>query len=622
MSLPPLVIGPLLLGLLGLLSAALGHRLFRIARIHVESGPVRWLVATGLGLGILQFLPFSLLAVGLGSPFGIKAGTLLLSLWLLPDLAAIARSIPRRAGSVARRWLGAEWWERTLAVAFAAILLAVFLRALCPITDDDGLSYHLAGAVRWLQAGRFTFLPTLTYTNWPSATEMLFVLLRGLHTAAPVGIVQFSYGAVTLCAVFLLGRRLGGAQTGWTAAVLMLTYKVFWEEMPQAHVDLGAALFATLSVFTLYLAYRDYNARMSALAAVFAGLGACCKLNGIWIVAAMAVVVAFSPALAQSSLRTRLRRAVVLFAVGITVVVPWLLRSWVITGNPVYPLFYGILGGREWTAEGWPRVQHYFFLMNTPPGLAPTPAVLLLSRAALVGIGALLAVVVYWRTRVSPLKVPARFAVTFIPLLFLSSGYNLRFLLPIYPCVVVCAGAGLGAFLYRSKRPGPAALCILAAVLGFRVAVSGLEPSLPVAASVAVGSTSSEQYLRAALPVYSATEFCNANVPANERILVGTWEESTAYYRSLALRPNAWLQDSVHYDSPERLDSDLDRLGVTHLVFKPMEVDWCSRSSVCNGRMTTETRALEALIRRRGIRVFEANGVAVYSLRRSLAKAR
>jgi hypothetical protein len=606
-TLPPLLLGTGLLLLLLALSAAMGRRLLTLFHVPIPAGFVRALLGTGLGLGALQLLPFALLACCVGTPAGIRIAISVLALLLAPDLIGICRAGARLMDRARELWRTAPLWQRFLSVLFAALLFAVYLRALCPIIDDDGLSYHLAGATRWLQAGRFQFLPTLTYTNWPSCTEMLFVLLRGLHPTAPVGLVQFTYGSLTLVGVMAMGRRIGGPNAGWPAAVLLLAYKVFWEEMPQAHVDLGSALFATLAVLSLQCSARS-------LSAVFAGLGATCKLNGLWIVAAIALVVVLTPGKDAGSLRNRVIRAAAYFATGISVVVPWFARSWVVAGNPLYPMFFGIFGGREWTSEGWPRVQRYFFLMNTPPGFPPTHTVLLLGRAGLVSAAALLAVLVYRRTRHSPAALPARYGFTFIPLLFLSSGYNLRFLLPAYPCVMAAASCALAPLLFRMPKLGPVLLCLFAAVLTFRIGVNGLDPRLPESALVALGVESAEAYLRDHLPDYPAVEYCNANLPPESRILVGTWEEATAYYRAFAVRPNYWLQDSVHYDSPERLDADLARLGVTHLVFKPMDPDWCPRSSVCDGRMTTETRALEALIRRRGEKLFEANGYTVYRL--------
>ncbi len=617
---PPILLGTLLLSGLIILSAALGRRLFRLLRFRIKSAPERALLATGLGLGTLQFLPFVLLACRAGHSPGIKIGALVLALLLLPDVLVVLRRARRLPRVIVSAWKSAPTWQRLTGCIFAALLFAVYLRALCPITDDDGLSYHFSAALRLLGAGRFIYLPTLTYANWPSGVESLFILLRGLHSDAPVGIVQFTFGALTLAAAWILGRRIGGGSLAWSAATMLLVYKVFWEEMTQAHVDLGAALFATLSILSLHVAIQNPKSKIQNLSALFAGLGATCKLNGVWIIAAMALVVAFAPTEEGQPLPARIRGAAFYFATGIAVVLPWFARSWFVTGNPLYPMFFGLFGGREWTAEGWPRIQQYFLLMNTPPGLPPTRANLLMGRAVLVGLAAFIALFAYRRTVRSKVALPARFGFGFVPLLFLSSGYNMRFLLPAFPCIIFCAAYGLHGLAFgsiklsRRVRFGPAAVCVLAAILSLRIGINGLNPNLPVALSVALGGTSTAGYLRNTLPDYSVVEFANANLPPGARILVGTWEEGTAYYRNLAMRSNYWLQDSVHYDSAERLDSDLARLGVTHLVFKPMDSEWCLKSSVCYGRMKHEARGLEDLIVRRGEKLFEANNVTLYRL--------
>jgi hypothetical protein len=611
---PPLLLGTAFLILLILLSAALGRRLLRWLHCEFTNPITHALFATGLGLGALQYLSFTLLAFGIASPMAFRIAVGLLALLLAPDILRVIRSTVRYARTHRRL----QTWEKLLYPLFGIFLILVFLRAVCPITDDDGLSYHLTAAVRLLHAGHFTFLPTFTYTNWPLGVESLFMLLLGLNPTAPVGIIQFTFAALVLATVWHAGRRLGGPVVGAGAAVLMLTYKVFWEESTQAHVDLGTALFAMLGVFAL-MQYLETprKASLFKLAALFAGLAATTKLNGLWVIIALSSVLLFTRREVDTSApadrlirKQRLKEVIQFILIACCPVLPWLIRTWIVTGNPVYPIFFNLLGGKDWTAEGWPRIQYYFLLMNTPPGMAPTRPNLLLARAVLVLATLGITLLVYRGTRHSRLAVPARFAATFATLVFLGSGYNLRFLLAAYPPVMLCAACALT----NRGRWAPIAVCAVGILLIFRVGYRGLDPKLPQAVEVAFGKVSTEDYLRDTLPDYKTVDYVNTHLPESARLLVGTWEESTAYYRPFALRANYWLQDSVHYDSPEHLESDLKRLGVTHLVLKPMEVEWCAKSSVCNGRMTTETAALTDLAARHGTKLYTANGVTLYAL--------
>lgn len=597
-----------------MLSAALGRRLLRWLHCTFNSPITHALFATGLGLGALQYLSFALLAFGVASPIAFRISISLLFLILTLDFIHIMIAASRRLQKPFRL----QAWEKLLYPLFGIFLTLVFIRAVCPITDDDGLSYHLTAAVRLLNAGHFTFLPTFTYTNWPLGVESLFMLLLGLNPAAPVGIIQFTFATLILITVWHAGRRLGGPVVGAGAAVLMLAYKVFWEESTQAHVDLGTALFAMLAVFAM-MQYLETPRKtpLLKLAALFAGLAATTKLNGLWVIIAMAAVLLFTHRKTEVSTQEekptrnqKIKEVVQFVLIACCPVIPWLIRTWIVTGNPAYPIFFNLLGGRDWTAQGWPRIQFYFLLMNTPPGMAPTRPNLLMARAVLVLATLAVTLLVYRGTRHSRLAVPARFAAAFATLVFLGSGYNLRFLLAAYPPVMLCAACALS----NRGRWAPIAVSAIGILLIFRVGYKGLDPKLPLAVEVAFGKLSTEDYLRDTLPDYNTVEYANAHLPESARLLVGTWEESAAYYRPFAMRANYWLQDSVHYDSPQHLESDLKRLGVTHLVLKPMEAEWCAKSSVCNGRMITETAALTGLAARSGTKLYTANGVTLYAL--------
>lgn len=610
-SIAPLALGAALLSALLLLSLALGRRLLRWLRVETPDRWERGLFACVLGMGALSFLPYLLFLSGIGKPPVIRGAVLVLALALLPDILAVLRGV-LRAWRTRRRLAG---WERWVSGVFGILVLLVFLRTLCPVTDDDGLSYHLSASVRFLDAGRFYYLPTLTYTNWTLGIESLFALLLAAHPEAPAGLVQFTLGLILCAGAFLLARRLYGGLAAWATLALLPLYSELFDQMSQAHVDVGLAAFALLAVFALLQSRSLPEAdpqrrRWFILSALFAGLAACAKLTGVMVILALATTLLLTPSEGEERrIRHRVRRALLFALTAGCVAAPWSIRTALVTGNPLYPMFFDLFGGREWTAQGWSRIQHYFLLLSTLPGLPPTRANLLLARGLMLCFGLILCLATFRATRRSDFALPARYAAVFITLVLTGSGYNLRFLMAAYP---VAAIALARALFQRRERAGIYAICALSLLLAVR-AERRYEPPLNTAFSVAIGKTSREEYLREALPDYPVVQFVNQNLPRDARILVGTWEESNAYYRLMAMRANYWLQDSIHYDTPERLTRDLRRLGVTHLVFRPMEA-WCAKSYVCSGREAHETRALAALASRSGQRLYAANGVSLYRL--------
>lgn len=608
---PPLILGFLELTALAWLSGALGRRLLHWLRVSITDVAERITLQTGLGLGALQFLPFLLFASGIGRPSVFRCALVLLAAVLWPDLNAVAYEVRL----CVRNLSAPRWWHRALLAGLALLLAALYFRALAPPSYGDAVSYHLTASIRYLQAGRFRYLPTLTHTNWPLGAQMLFALLLALSPASPVAIVSYLFGLVTLGALTLLARRLAGASACVAAIGLFLlvdgfSYEGFWHQMTLAMSDVGLTAFATLAVFTLHCAAIDRRreADWGQLSALFTGLAATMKLSGLWVLVAFTFV--YGLVLRRQGRHDFVWRALRYGSLAGCVVAPWYIRTWVLTGNPFYPMFSTVLGGIEWSAEGWDRFQRGMMLYNSVPGLPPTPTVLRITHACYALLGLLAAILILRATRRSIFAVPAAAAAAFLACICLGNYFHTRFLMPILPATMACL-----ATVWRGKeRHIVPALCTLTAALALFVSCRANDPTLPQALQVAVGRVSREDYLRTQMADYALTEFANRHLPEQACILIGTFEYNLAYYRAETLWPDYWLQDSLHYDSPDRLESDLRRLGVTHLVLKTDFPGYCAHSYYCRQRLATEPAAFSALVQRHGTKLFEANGHALYAL--------
>jgi len=641
----PLVLGTLELIGLALFGAALGRRLLRWLRITIPDVAERGLIATGLGVGALQFLPFVLFATAQGSARMFRLTGAVLALLLIPDARAVLGATWRTLRQLRLPFL----WQRLILAAWIGTMLLLFLHALCPAVDGDPLSYHITVAVRYLNAHRFVYLPTLTYTNWPVGAQMLFALLLGLHRDSPVAIVHFLAGLLCFWTVLLFGRRLGGGFAGGVAVVLLMAYTTLVLQMCMAFIDVALTCFTLLAVFMLYLAYQDSevsfaesgalsepdkageakhaltpgSASWERLSALFAGLAMTTKLTGLWTIATLLLLMwllsrraarasrssqqAGTPSRAETlGLLARLCR---FGAIALLVVTPWLLKSWVLTGNPVYPLLYRVFGGIEWSEAGSRNFTFGHMIWNTPPGMQPTPGVLFYAHLFNAVVGSLVCVATLWGTRRSKVAVPAGAAATFTACICIANYFHPRFLMPALPLVLLC----LAYLLRRKEQTLALPLGFLAIVLAISLN-SRLFPRLSTTLQVATGLTSRTDYLLASTPDYAVTLKANAIVPPTARILIGTYANNLAYYDAEALWPEWWEQDSIHYESQARLEADLKRIGVDYLVLDPDFPDWCDYSHSCRARKQREPVALTELVQRRGEKLFEANGHTLYRL--------
>ena len=343
-----------------------------------------------------------------------------------------------------RLW-GIPVWSLTLLPA-VPFVLAAWLGALLPTTDYDALNYHLLGPKEHFLAGRVSFLPHNVYTTFPALTEM--VHLGGMVAAGDWFIGALAgqwtlslFGLLAAAGVGLLAGRLFGPRAAWLAAALYLCTPWIYRISVIPYVE-GPLLAYT--VLALYAALRasdggDHADRFAGLSGALAGCAVGCKYTGV----VMTAVPVFAVLMLTAD-RRRLRRAG-WFVLGAAVLAgPWLVRNWVWTGNPVYPLLYGVFGGIDWddqladkfarahsaTDFSWASLRRYLWEIpiasdwQTGLVVAFAPLALLWRRWRTLGL--LAGLVAYWL------------------LAFWGLTHRLdRFWLPMLPVLVVLAAAGL-----------------------------------------------------------------------------------------------------------------------------------------------------------------------------------
>src|SRR3984957_14167665 len=171
----------------------------------------------------------------------------------------------------------------------------------------------------------------------PPGLEMLFVpaFAFGRHSAARL--VHFAFLLATVPLLRRIGRRLRlPDRVAWVAAILYFCAPVVGVSGTSAYND-AALVFFVLATFYLLLVWRDTcDVRYLVPAGVTAGFCYAIKMPGI-------VVLPLAVAFVMVETRAiRSRAAVRLAAAALATIAPWVLRAFIMSGNPVAPLFNGI----------------------------------------------------------------------------------------------------------------------------------------------------------------------------------------------------------------------------------------------------------------------------------------
>jgi 4-amino-4-deoxy-L-arabinose transferase-like glycosyltransferase len=241
-------------------------------------------------------------------------------------------------------------WVVLYASAVGAMSLGL---ALLPPTGWDTLVYHLQGPRLYVEARRLLAVPDNFYLNWPAQVEMLFtwgLLLKGDTLAKLLHWVCWPLTAVLLHA---LARRTIGARAGQWAVALWAGVPLASELAGVAYVDLALTAFVLAGVYALLRWTESPSDGWLALAALFAGLGLATKYTAATWLAALILLFIYHALRHQRRPVGWIALRVAGFAsIAGLMASPWLVKNWIITGNPVYPLLFG---GQGWnpTREAW-----------------------------------------------------------------------------------------------------------------------------------------------------------------------------------------------------------------------------------------------------------------------------
>lgn len=302
---------------------------------------------TVLGVG-LWLVAVAVLAVGAVATAAVRWVYLGLAVWVLPAPRRFWSGFALGASRLSR-------WGRLLLCLLVVAAVLNLVGAVAPPFEYDELEYHLGAPTEYARAGRIVFLPHNFYSNLPQLTEMLYLLMLTTASAVAAKLVHAMFGVLAALTVYAVGCRLWHRSVGVTAAALFYCLPFVQELSHTARIDLATTFYAAVA-FGWILVGRQENQRESLwLAALAAG----CAVATKW----PAVAVVVLPALLFVAGTWRTVRAVLVFAwLAVLPVMPWLVKNWLLAGNPLYPLL-----SSWWPSPHWSAAQAALFAAKHYP---------------------------------------------------------------------------------------------------------------------------------------------------------------------------------------------------------------------------------------------------------------
>ena len=228
-----------------------------------------------------------------------------------------------------------------------AVILTISIMASVPPVSRDALIHHLAIPKLYLKNGGMYEIPSLWFSYFPMNITLLYaiplyfgndVLAKFIHFAFAIGT------AILICRY--LKRRLGLIY-GLLGALLFLTIPVVVRLSTTAYVDLGLIFFLFAALLYLFdWIEADFQIKYLLISAIFCGLALGTKYNGLVGFFLLSLFVPFVYSRYKSDEKLYGAKAigycVVFFLAALIVFSPWMIRNYIWTGNPVYPLYNGL----------------------------------------------------------------------------------------------------------------------------------------------------------------------------------------------------------------------------------------------------------------------------------------
>lgn len=560
----------------GLIVSGVGRFCLTSLTIRLASRAEGFYLSAGIGLTVSGYVVFLLGVTGSLHPSSIWL--LLISLVLL-SVAGWTRPIEISPAPPFRR----SRWDRSAAFVLCVLLAACLLMTLTPETQKDALIYHLAVPKLYLHHHGFYFIPGNIFAGYPLLGEMQYVL--GLFLAGDIlaKMMHFSVLCATLCGIGLFCRFVLRAHA--FPALSMLIFLSIPSVFAVSHAAYNDLFVAFFTLAALYSFFRWSELRLLSwliLCGIFSGSAAACKYTALLVTPLGILGILWYARRWKIKDPEALRLLILYTAAAFAAGAPFYLKNWIVLGNPLYPFFYGIFGGRGWDSE---QAHLYeIFLQNLGMGRNFLDYLILpfnLSlRAKMDGIefdgvlGPIFLLTLPFLAGLHRWETPIRLLMAYALLTFLFwafSAQQIRYLIPLLATLAIVTGALLTR--YKERKPiFVLLLCLIAGSFiynGYHI-INDFMSIRPL--RVAVGIECRDDFLTRTVPTYPMYRFVNRNLPLDSKVFLVYMKNYTFLcdrecYSDAMFEEHTLLQILRKESSTEGIRNRFKELGFSHILY-------------------------------------------------------
>ena len=239
--------------------------------------------------------------------------------------------------------------ETFLIITIAIFAVLAILSTLVPPFLWDEMDYHLALPKIWARHHELIPIFSRWISELPSNVNMLYTIGIILKNGILSKFFALSYGLLLAAAIYSFGKRFYNQRAALLAASIYLSLPMIMNHIGSAYVDIPVAslAFPALYCFTIWIAQK--NTKWLYLSSIFTGLSLASKHTAIFPAIVLGIFLIYY---SIKNYGSRALKPIIVFGIiALIFVIPWYIKSYVRTGNPVWPLAYNIFGGKYWDSN-------------------------------------------------------------------------------------------------------------------------------------------------------------------------------------------------------------------------------------------------------------------------------
>ncbi|MBN2772025.1 MAG: glycosyltransferase family 39 protein [Spirochaetes bacterium] len=232
------------------------------------------------------------------------------------------------------------------AAAVASAIWIIWL-SLTPIIDRDATRFHLPFAKLWAENGFLYFRKWFAYYDL-NMLNLNYLYMLVFKFGLPDQLTKVIHASFLLAGGYLIFRYFKekyGLNWGLLSFIMYITIPIHQRLASEVYVDLGLLFFSTFSIiyFIKWLESGLDKGKYLFLSALGTGTAFGTKYNAMIFAFFMTLFVGLVTAREKKDDKRAINNIVIYSALIIACASPWLLRNFINSGNPFFPLFNSVI---------------------------------------------------------------------------------------------------------------------------------------------------------------------------------------------------------------------------------------------------------------------------------------